>query len=54
MGLAELLNRVFKIISAIDNKNKETKKFKYTGLSNEVLNFERFICKMYHINEKKV
>lgn len=32
LGLAEFLYRIFQIISAVDNKNKDIKKFKYPGL----------------------
>ncbi|CAD8148377.1 unnamed protein product [Paramecium pentaurelia] len=53
LGLAEFVHRVFQIISLIDNKNKEIKKFKYTGLSSEILNFEKYLAKVYHSNEKK-
>ena len=53
LGLAEFMHRVFQIISLIDNKNKEIKKFKYTGLSSEKLNYEKYLAKVYHSNEKK-
>lgn len=47
------MHRVFQIISAIDSKNKDIKKFKYTALSTEISNYEKYLAKIYHSSEKK-
>ncbi|CAD8076694.1 unnamed protein product [Paramecium sonneborni] len=53
LGLAEYLHRIYQIISAIDQKNKENKKFKYTSLNNEINGINLLISKIYNISKNQ-
>ncbi|CAD8142947.1 unnamed protein product [Paramecium octaurelia] len=53
LGLAEYLHRIYQIIQAIDQKNKENKKFKYPSLNNEINGINLLISKIYNISKSQ-
>ncbi|KAM3128934.1 hypothetical protein pb186bvf_018991 [Paramecium bursaria] len=53
LSLAEFIQRIYKTIKQVEEKNKDIKKFKYQGLEGELDRYEAFLQYIYHNQQSK-